>query len=121
MPYRSGGRGVKGVYDLREASRWLADQRMIKPEADAEQARVDREYREEKRRIAELQRKKLEGTLVEAEVYREKMLRTLAMIRNGVEAIHKAFGNEAAEMLTDIATEAAETICGELDTDRDSK
>lgn len=115
MPYTSGGRGVRGRYDLREASRWLAAQKTIQPEANEEQARVEREYREEKRKIAELQRRKLEGSLVDAEDYQQRMLRTITMIRRGVEAFHKTFGNEAVQMLADIVDEAEQNMRQELD------
>lgn len=113
MPYTSRGKGVKGAYSLQECARWLAQQRMIAPENDERQVAADAAYREEKWKIAELQRKRLEGLLVELDLVRAKLMMIITMIRKGVESFHRTFGNEAVEQLAAILDEVEKSI-GEL-------
>ena len=120
MPYESQGKGARGVYDLRECARWLASQRSIGSETDERQLSVEIRYREEKLKLAELERKQKEGRLVDVEVHNAAVLEITGMIRKGIESFHRAFGNEAAEFLAGIINEA-ESQWNEANDSQDSQ
>lgn len=110
MPYQAGGHGVRGWYDLSECAKWLAEQRAGVSLDDQAKQGTDIAYREEKRKIAEIQRKQLQGELVNATEYRERVMRAITLIRKGVESFHKGFGNEAVELLTTLVDEVETTL-----------
>ena len=113
MPYISKGRTKKGWYDLREIARWVAAQRAGISVDDADKEQADAAYREEKTRMARLQREKLEGKLVDIEEYNEKLMQTVGMIRKGIEQFRRTFGNDAVEMLTGTIDEVEERLFSE--------
>ena len=112
MPYIKGGKGVRGHYDLREIAQWVAAQRSGISLDDADKLQVDAAYRDEKRRIAALQRQQLEGTLVDVAEYNERLMATLAMIRQGVEQFRRTYGSDAVEMLAGIVDEIEGRLLG---------
>ena len=99
MPFSKNG--TANVYDLRLAAKWLASQRAIKPADDAAD-----DYRAEKSLAAKIQRQQLEGKLVDAERYEARLVMAIQAIRRGVESMHRAFGEAAADMLTSICDNA---------------
>jgi phage terminase Nu1 subunit (DNA packaging protein) len=99
MPYVSGGKGVRGHYDLRECARWLHKQRGPVQE---DQEDVDYRYRQEKAKIAELHRKKLEGGVVDKQAWQDCLNRVVGLIRNATEGWHRKYGNEFVDEMNEL-------------------
>lgn len=112
MPHEPGKPGDATAYDIERTAKWLAGQRSIRSDSEA----VDG-YREEKRRTAELNRLQLEGKLVDAVRYEQRLIRAIQAIRRGVESIHRSFGDSAALMLNDICDDAVRILEAESESD----
>lgn len=108
MPYLAAGKGNKNTYDLRACARWVAARKVGQGNELA--ASVDVRYREEKLKVAELHRRKLEGELVERSVWRDEMTRLVSLIRLSMERLHKRYGNQFVSDIAEVcdAIEATE-------------
>lgn len=107
MPYTAAPiQNHKNTYDIRATAQWLAGKRTLPGSDDS--AEVG--FREEKRRTAELQRLRLEGKLVDVEVYEDRVLAAIQKIRVGTEKMHREFGEAAAILLSQICDEAERMI-----------
>lgn len=115
MPHRPGGRGVRGTYDLEQCAQWLAEQRAGVSADDKERTDVDIKFREEKSRMAEIQRRKLEGELVEVARITESYLRMTVAIRKGVDQLTATYGQSLVEDLGRIVDEAKDTFLSEVE------
>jgi hypothetical protein len=107
MPYT---KGPPNTYDLRVVASWLAAKRTISASDD-----VNDEYREEKRKLAELQRMRLEKTLVDRKWFEVRMASAIETIRKGMESIQRSFGDEVIVAITKVIDEAEEIVLGEHD------
>lgn len=111
MPFIAGGKGQRNEYDLRAMSRWIAQQRTAVAAPDDPTRASDAAYRDEKRRIEELKRRKLEGSLVDPTEYRARMIRAINTIRaEVVEPLGRKFGNDAIEILNDGCNRAQQIL-----------
>lgn len=75
-------------------------------------------YREERAKLAALDRKTREGELAQVSVMRDVLGRAAAIIRSAARAIQQGFGVEASAILDDAITDAEREIaqvCGDRD------
>lgn len=110
MPYVAGGKGRRNTYDLRACARWIAARKANQGNELA--ASVDVRYREEKLRVAELHRRKLEGELVDKSIWAEEMTRLGSLIRLAMERLHKRYGNQFVNDIAEICDELERTELG---------
>lgn len=119
MPYHETGEGKPVYFDASECARWLAAHKSVTSNRSPEEAKADLRYREEKARLASLQRQKLERELVDLKMVQEVHCTVTADIRRRVEQFHRRFGDEAQEMLNAIIDEAHEEFAKRFDELRD--
>lgn len=110
MPYVAAGKGNKNTYDLRACARWIAARKAGQGNELA--ASVDVRYREEKLRVAELHRRKLEGELVDRSAWKEELTRLVSAIRLGMERMHKRYGNQFVGDIAEICDTIERTELG---------
>lgn len=101
--------GGESRYDPARCAQWLARQKG-QVTADDQERKVANDYREEKRRIAELQRRKMEGELFELRHLEERLATVKVAIRKGLDQIQKAFGDEVVVELGRIIDDAIGAI-----------
>lgn len=101
--------GGEARYDPQACAQWLARQKGTLA-SDDEDKRAANEYRDEKRRIAELQRRKMEGELFELRHLEERLTLVKGQIRKGLDQMQKAFGDDVVAELARVIEEAIEAI-----------
>lgn len=107
MPFIAGGPGEPNVFNLRECVAWLVEKKSDRITADADKvAEADLRYREEKTREAVLRRRKIEGELIDVSEMERRINAVIDVVSKGTEQMHRAFGDECAEMFHRIIEDA---------------
>lgn len=116
MPIQRRGRRPGGVgrhqrsgFNVQDCAEWICEQKTKSLTSDVESEKIaeaDVLYRQEKTKIQELQRKRLEGQLVDIHVFEERAAGVIDTIRKGIESLHRTFGDEVVEALTKLMDEA---------------
>ena len=94
MPYVAGGKGGRNHYDLAACAKWICKQRAGRTTESDSLKDVEAEYRNEKRLIAELQRRKLQGELVDRAAYQQQMTIVLDELRKQMDLMARTWGTE---------------------------
>lgn len=97
-------------FDLMKCSQWIVRQRGGVLSKDDAGRQVEIEYRDEKRRIAELQRRKMEGELYEIKHLERRLATIKVAIRKRLDQIQKAFGDGVVSELSLIIDEVISEI-----------
>lgn len=101
--------GGEARYDPQACAQWLARQKNSLA-TDDEDKKSANDYREEKRKIAELQRRKMEGELFEIRHLEERLTMVKGTIRKGLDQVQKAFGDNVVAELSRIVDDALDAI-----------
>lgn len=94
MPYFAGGKGGRNSYDLSAIAKWITKQRSGTPVEGDGKAEAEEKYRVEKALMVELQRKELEGKLVDREAYVDQMSEVIGELRKGMDLLVRTWGDE---------------------------
>lgn len=119
MPRQLDGTGLeeRAAYNLIECSEWLAKQRDKGATMPSVGKEEDGLLKREQRKIKELQRQQLEGTLVNSKAWVERMQAVVEGLRRGAESFQRSFGDEASETLNSIVDELETELLGEFSSD----
>lgn len=101
--------GRRVYFDLFDICKWMAHQKVVHV-GNSEADEIERDLKREKARKAAIERRKLEGELVEVASHRQQMELLLGLIRKGVQSFHQRFGNDAQAMLEEIVDAALQTV-----------
>ena len=94
MPYIAGGKGGRNHYDLASCAKWICKQRAGRTTESDSLKDVEAEYRNEKRLIVELQRRKLQGELVDRAAYQQQMATVLDELRKQMDLMVRTWGSD---------------------------
>ncbi len=109
---RSETKGGGRNYNLADCAKWVARQKR-RGAASHEKAKAEQLLRDEQIRIKELQRRKMEGELVEASYYQQRLVEAVSVIRKGMEMLQRTYGDGLVEEIDAIVDESIRVMFGE--------